>query len=68
MRKQGGRVCQDDAIAPAVRPEFVAAVRYADGRSELVHIHNTLDLADARALVLAELSNVKAVLIAIRRS
>ena len=48
------------------RPEFIAAVRYHDGRSELVRVRNADDIADARSLVLAELLDVSSVVIAHR--
>ena len=48
------------------RPEFIAAVRYHDGRSELVRVRNADDIADARSLVLAELMDVSSVVIAPR--
>lgn len=50
----------------AARPEFIAAVRYPDGRSELVRVRNADDIADARALVLSEMVDASAVVIASR--
>lgn len=47
-------------------PEFIAAVRFHDGRRELFAVKNALDLADARALVLSELLDATAVVIAPR--
>lgn len=49
-----------------VRQEFIAAVRYADGRSELVRVRNADDISDARSLVLAELVDVSSVVVAHR--
>ncbi len=48
------------------RPEFIAAVRYHDGRRELVRVRNADDISDARSLVLAELVDVSSVVIAHR--
>ena len=48
------------------RPEYVAAVRYPDGRSELFHIRNADNLADARELVISEVGDVQSVMIAVR--
>ena len=50
-----------------VRAEFTAAVRYRDGRRELIRVRNALDYDDARAVVLAELGEVAALLITPRR-
>ena len=52
-------------VAEAKR-QFVAAVRYPDGRSELFHILNALNLADARELVELEVGDVAALVIAER--
>jgi hypothetical protein len=51
-------------IAP--RPEYVAAIRYPDGRRDLFHIRNADNLADARALVISEVGDVQSVMIALR--
>ena len=48
------------------RPEFFAAVRYPDGRSERFIIRNALNLADARELVEIEVGDVRSLLIAQR--
>lgn len=48
------------------RPEFIAAVRFLDGRRELFAVKNADDIADARQLVLAELLDVSAVVVAPR--
>ena len=45
-------------------PEYLAAVRYPDGRRELFRIRNASDLADARELVMLEVGDVQSVLIA----
>jgi len=50
----------------APRPEYVAAVRYPDGRRDLFHIRNANDLADARELVISEVGDVQSVMIALR--
>lgn len=48
------------------RPEFIAAVRFDDGRRELFAVKNADDIADARQMVLAELFGVTAVVVAPR--
>jgi len=48
------------------RPEFTAAVRYLDGRSDIFRVLNADDMADARALVLSELGKVQSLVIALR--
>lgn len=50
----------------APRPEYVAAIRYPDGRRDLFHIRNADNLADARALVISEVGDVQSVIIALR--
>lgn len=50
----------------APRPEFTAAVRYLDGRRDIFHVRNADDMADARALVLSELGEVRSLVIALR--
>lgn len=47
-------------------PEFIAAVRFCDGRRELFAVRNACDLADARELVLCELPDAAAVVLAPR--
>ncbi|MDZ4315069.1 MAG: hypothetical protein U0989_09925 [Azonexus sp.] len=49
-----------------VRPEFTAAVRYIDGRRDIFRVVNADDMADARALVLSELGEVRSLVIALR--
>ncbi len=48
------------------RPEYTAAVRFRDGSRDIFRIRNADDMADARAMVLAELVNVANVVIARR--
>ncbi|MBL8429532.1 MAG: hypothetical protein JNJ95_06555 [Dechloromonas sp.] len=48
------------------RPEYVAAIRYPDGRRDLFHILNADNLADARELVISEVGDVQSVMIALR--
>ena len=48
------------------RPEFTAAVRYLDGRSDIFRVINADDMADARTLVLSELGKVQSLVIALR--
>ncbi|PKO90179.1 MAG: hypothetical protein CVU18_01650 [Betaproteobacteria bacterium HGW-Betaproteobacteria-12] len=48
------------------RPEYTAAVRYRDGSRDIFHVRNADDMADARALVLAELDDVANLVIALR--
>lgn len=54
------------APAPVARPEYTAAVRYLDGRRDLFRVRNADDMADARALVLSELGDVRSLVIALR--
>jgi predicted transcriptional regulator len=48
------------------KPEFTAAVRYCNGRTELFRVKNADNLEDARAVVLAELDGVRSLVIAPR--
>jgi len=48
------------------RVEYVAAVRYPDGRRDLFHVRNADNLADAREMVLFEVGDVRSLLIAER--
>jgi len=50
----------------APRPEYVAAIRYPDGRRDLFHIRNADNLADARELVISEVGDVQSIMIALR--
>jgi len=50
----------------APRAEYIAAIRYPDGRRDLFHIRNANSLADARALVISEVGDVRTVMIAVR--
>lgn len=52
--------------APPVRKstaEYLAAVRYPDGRRDLFRILNATDLADARELVLLEVGDVRSLVV-----
>ena len=51
----------------AARPEYTAAVRYLDGRSDIFHVRIADDIDDARALMLSELGKVRSLVIALRR-
>lgn len=53
--------------ARAKRPEYTAAVRYADGKRELFYVLNADDIDDARRLVIDELGKVQSLVIALRR-
>lgn len=50
----------------APRPEYIAAVRYPDGRRDMFHIRNADNFADARELVISEVGDVLSVMIALR--
>ncbi len=50
----------------APRPEFIAAVRYLDGKRDIFHVRNADDLADARNLVISELGDIRSLVIAPR--
>ncbi len=62
QRKAAGAAKADRR--PERRPEYIAAVRYHDGKRDLFRVRNADDIADARAMVLAELGNVRSVMIA----
>lgn len=67
MRAQQKRVKpQDVPVSRAPRPEYVAAIRYPDGRRDLFHIRNADNCADARELVISEVGDVLSVMIALR--
>lgn len=51
---------------PIARPEYTAAVRYRDGSREIFRVRNADDMADARAMVLAELDEVTSLVLALR--
>lgn len=53
-------------VAPRVRVEYIAALRYPDGRSDLFYIRNADNLADAREMVLLEVGDVRSLVIAER--
>ena len=50
----------------APRPEFIAAVRYLNGKRDIFHVRNADNLADARSLVLSELGDLRSLVIAPR--
>lgn len=52
--------------ASAPRAEYVAAIRYPDGRRDLFHIRSADSLADARQLVISEVGDVRSVMVALR--
>lgn len=54
-------------ISQAPRPEYVAALRYPDGRRDLFHIRNADSIDDARELVISEVGDVLSVVVALRR-
>lgn len=60
-KRQGNR-----AAEPLATPEFIAAVRYKDGRKDLFYVRKADDFADARSLVSADLMHVKTILLAVR--
>ena len=43
--------------------DFIAAVRYPDGRRDIFHVLQAHGLADARAMVLSEVGDVRSLLI-----
>ncbi len=47
-----------------LRPLFTAAIRYRDGRNELLRIKNALDIEDARKVAMDSLMDVHLILIA----
>lgn len=67
MQTQQKRVKPRDLpVSRAPRPEYVAAIRYPDGRRDLFHIRNADNYADARELVISEVGDVLSVMIALR--
>lgn len=50
--------------APGFPPLFSAAIRYRDGRQELMRVKNALNMDDARKVVMDALMDVHLVLIA----
>lgn len=53
-------------ISRTPRPEYIAAVRYLDGRHEKFHIRNADNLADAREMVISEVGDFRSIMIALR--
>lgn len=53
-------------VAPRQRADYVAAVRYPDGRSDLFYVRNADNLADAREMVLLEVGEVRSLVLAER--
>lgn len=47
-------------------PEFIAAVRFKDGETQLFSISNAGDSDEARRMVLDEVANVASVVVALR--
>jgi len=66
MQTQRKHKPQDLSVSRAPRPEYIAAIRYPDGRRDLFHIRNADNLADARELVISEVGDVQSVMIALR--
>ena len=50
----------------APRPEYIAAVRYLDGRHEKFHVRNADNIADAREMVISEVGEFRSIMIALR--
>ncbi|GAB1369604.1 hypothetical protein MASR1M42_21560 [Azonexus hydrophilus] len=50
-------------VAIGRRKNYLAAVRYLDGRREIIEVRNADDLADARIMVLEELGPVRCLLL-----
>ena len=50
----------------APRPDYIAAVRYEEGHSEIFHIRNADNLEDARQMVISEVGKVRSIMIALR--
>ena len=50
-------------VADRRRKNYLAAVRYLDGRREIIEVRNADDLADARIMVLEELGPVHCLLL-----
>ena len=50
-------------VADRRRKNYLAAVRYLDGRREIIEVRNADDLADARIMVQEELGPVRCLLL-----
>ena len=50
-------------VADRRRKNYLAAVRYLDGRREIIEVRNADDRADARIMVLEELGPVRCLLL-----
>ena len=50
-------------VANRRRKNYLAAVRYLDGRREIIEVRNADDLADARIMVQEELGPVRCLLL-----
>lgn len=60
------KVASNTAALQAHPRDYSAAVRYKDGRSEMFCVRQADSLADARAMVLAELIDVKTIMLSIK--
>ena len=60
------RSTRQPRINRAPRPEYIAAVRYPEGHSEIFHIRNADNLEDARGMVISEVGKVRSIMIALR--
>ncbi|WP_424220425.1 hypothetical protein [Azovibrio sp.] len=61
--RKGGKGGVGLESQPEVRPEFMAAIRFQNGRRELYRIRNAQDAQDARQVVLDQLNAVASVLV-----
>ena len=60
------RSTRQTRVNRAPRPDYIAAVRYAGGHSEIFHIRNADNLEDARQMVISEVGKVRSIMIALR--
>lgn len=66
MQAQAKRASAAGKTYRTPRPEYTAAIRYLDGSRDLFHVRNADNMADARALVISEVGEVRSLVIALR--
>ena len=66
MPQASRRSATPNRRSPRRRPEFIAAVRFKDGETQLFSVSNAGDSDEARQMVLAEVANVASLVVALR--
>jgi len=67
MAEAQRRMKRSSGISPRRRIEYIASVRFGDGRCQLFSVSNADDSQQARQMVFDELQDVAAVVVAERR-